>query len=184
MQQNGGESAPGDAGDSDPTSHFGVPQFSGVPVFPGRGPSGYVSGVSEEFRSGDPERSIWHRSSATLNASHSSSDGPNTTTYLYTQLNATSEQTLTGEPTIDSFLALLHQRQRFLHTSWAYEFSSASYLPGSFEYIGFATPLDTAPVPEPATLALLTTGLVIAVFGRRRNWRRGPDRPEAASGHQ
>lgn len=157
------------------STDFGVPQFTGVPLLPGLGPSGYVSGQSEERRFGDPNGSVWTLSSATLQANHYSLED-SISRGTYTALFATSERTVRGDPTADSFLSLL-RRPRFQHTSFAYDFSTESYLPGSFIYSGFATPLGVAEVPEPGTFALLIIGVATAAgrWGAARQRKRGSE---------
>lgn len=52
--------------------------------------------------------------------------------------------------------------------AWDANAQKATYMPGSASYYGTVTALDTAAVPKPAALTLVSLGLAALVRARRR----------------
>jgi len=145
---------------------FGDPHISGVPTELGVLPDtagGFAHSIERRF--GDWSRADWTSSSAELYAARNRRVRQ-TNFSTWTSLWDTSNETVTGNATARSFLALL-THPHFFHEYSAFDLREERYLPQSVRYEGFATLDSGAAVAEPSTAILVVSGLAAAAFRRR-----------------
>lgn len=109
--------------------------------------------------------------------------GRASTTYGLFRTNATVDSQTTDPLTsdIDALMSLLTTGQfRFEYDSRAYTRGQLLVdVPNSFRLEGTATPIDAAPVPEPATLTLVGSALGAAALRARRRRKTSVPQPDA-----
>jgi hypothetical protein len=144
------------------TAHFDsqIPTFSGVPHFPGPGdPDGSIFGnVLQRWDLGDSMTPFpAPLSSALVRRLINSGEGPFTRPIEIT-LYSTEFGSELAPASLDTLLALLRRDStQFSYSSYVYD-SSVGRFEG-YQYSGPARAIGDAPVPEPATLTLLSVGL-------------------------